>query len=831
MRGNNQYEDLTAEEVVDDLFADQEQGLSKNDVKKKREKYGRNVIEEEEESRIKKLFSHFWGPIPWMLEVACILAGIAQRWEDFAVIFIMLLINGGVSYWHENKAESAIKALKEKLSPTAKVIREGKKKEISAKELVPGDLVVVSMGDVVPADLKILPDQNLSIDESSLTGESLPVDKHENDMAYSGTSVKRGEAKAIVVAIGRKTKFARTIEMVEEADEKSHFQKAVLRIGKFLIGITFVLVSAIIVLGLIRDDKLLQILMFALVVLIAGIPQALPAVLSVTMTIGARSLAKQKAIVSKLSSMEEMAGLEILCADKTGTLTMNKLELQDPVVLEAGDKDDLIIAAGLTCKREDTEDPVDIAVLDGIEDKKKLDKYEVQEFRPFDPTRKRAEADVKYEEKSFTVAKGAPQVILDLIEADEKKRKEITNKVDELGEKGYRALGVGRKKGNQWKYLGLLPLLDPPREGSDKVIKDAQKHGLDIRMVTGDHAAIAKQVAGQVGLGTQVKEAGELFKQDMEEGEDRINEEVIEADAFAQVTPEDKFNIIKHFQKQNKIVGMTGDGINDAPALKQADVGIAVAEATDAARSAADLVLTAPGMGVITYAVEEARRIFERMTSYSTFRITESLRVLFFVTLSIIVFDFYPITAIMVILLAILNDIPIMLIAYDNVKTADRPVRWNMPRVLTTASILSVGGVISTFLLFWFINNQLNYSDETIRTMIFLKLLVAGHMTIFLTRNTGWLWDKPYPNLWFFIALEGTQILGTLFAVYGWLIPAVGWGPALSVWGYAIVWLLILNGIKVIANRIMERKHLGQEYAKKEMQKMSKQKSYEEEQN
>ncbi len=819
------FEEKSVDEVLKQFNVDDEKGLSDDNIKEKRKKYGWNAIEEEEKSWIVKFLSHFWGPIPWMLEVASILAAIAQRWEDFGVIFVMLLINGSVGYWHESKAENAIQALKEKLSPRARVLRNGEQKEIDSKELVPGDIVKLQMGDVIPADIKLLHDQNLSIDESALTGESVPVDKGESEQAYSGTTVKRGEAKGVVTGTGRNTKFAKTVELVEKAEEKSHFQKAVLRIGYFLIAITFVLVIGIVITGILRNDDLMQVLMFALVITIAGIPQALPAVLSVTMTIGARRLARKKAIVSKLSSMEEMAGLEVLCADKTGTLTLNELQLQDPVVMKARDKEDLIISAALTCKKEDTEDPIDKAVMEGLEDNSLLDQYEIKDFRPFNPTDKRAEADIEHEGKKITVAKGAPQVILKLVDADEEQEKEIKNKVDELGKKGFRALGVGRKENDIWEYLGILPLLDPPREGIVQVVEDSKGHGIDIRMVTGDHIAIGKQVAEQIGLGTNFKEADELFKKKDDEDrkeEEKLDKEVENADGFAEVTPEHKFNIIKHFQCKNKIVGMTGDGVNDAPALKQADVGIAVCDATDAARSASNLVLTAPGLGVIIQAVEEARQIFERMTSYSTFRITESMRVLLFMTLSILIFDFYPVTAIMVVLLAILNDIPIMLIAYDNVKASKRPVRWNMPRVLTTASILSVGGVISSFILFWFIMNHQGYSEATVRTMIFLKLLIAGHMTIFLTRNVGWMWDKPYPNLWFFLALEGTQIVGTLFAVYGWIIPPIGWGKALAIWGYAIVWLLLLNVIKVLSYKLMKRYQLGRQRSKKELAKKSK---------
>lgn len=323
-------------------------------------------------------------------------------------------------------------------------------------------------------------------------------------------------------------------------------------------------------------------------------------------------------------------------------------------------------------------------------------------------------------------------------------------------------------------------------------------------MVTGDHAAIGRQVASQVGLNEKTIQANEAFSEEGDEEEAHINEEVMEANVLAQVTPEHKFKIIKHFQRDDHIVGMTGDGVNDAPALKQADVGIAVSEATDAARSAADLVLTAPGLGVITHAVEEARRIFERMTGYATFRITETMRVLLFMTASILIFNFYPVTPIMIVLLAILNDIPIMMIAYDNVPTANNPVRWNMKRVLTIASVLGITGVIISFMLYWFLREYTDMTQGMIQTTMFLKLLVAGHLTIFLTRNTGWVWQKPYPDLKLFLALEGTQLVGTLFAVYGWLITPIGWESALAVWGYAIVTMLVLSDDNFEFIRIQE---------------------------
>ncbi len=810
----NKFEKKSIEDTLNELSSDAKKGLTDDEVGKRQEKYGKNTIEEEKENPLITFLSHFWGPIPWMIEIAALLSVIAGRWEDFGVIFVMLLINGGVGFLHERKADKAIKALKKKLAPEARVIRDEKFKTIPSKELVPGDIVVCKMGDVVPADMKLLHNQQITLDESTLTGESLPVDKTEGDCMFSGTTVKRGESKAVVVATGAQTKFAKTVELVEGAKEESHFQKAVIRIGYWLIGITAGLVAIIIGAGLIRNDPLLDILLFALVLTIAGIPQALPAVLSVSMSIGANRLARKKAIVSNLSAMEEMAGLQILFCDKTGTLTKNQLELQQPVVFKCDSEKLLITYAALTAKRgEEKENPIDKAIWNAIEDKDELHNFQMEEFRPFDPTRKRAEADVKKDNRKFTVAKGAPQIILDLVKPDEETRKKVQNKVEELGKEGFRSLGVAKKEEKEaWEYLGLLPLLDPPREDSEETMKDAIDHGVDIRMVTGDHQSIAKKVAQQIGMNDDIVPAKEYFaseEKDHRDSHGQKNKELVKENkspgGFAEVTPEHKFKIMKQYQSEDRITGMTGDGVNDAPALKQANVGIAVSGATDAARSASDLVLTEPGLGVISHAIEEARRIFERMISYTTFRITESMRVLLFMTLSILAFKFYPVTPVMIVLLAILNDIPIMTIASDNVKTSVKPVRWNMKRVLSVSSVLSVSGVISSFLLYWYLKTHTSFSNEELQTMIFLKLLVAGHMTIFLTRNTGTLWQKPYPGLWLFISLEGTQIIGTLFAVYGIFIPAVGWTPALIVWGYSIVWIFIHSGVKILTYKFLDR--------------------------
>jgi H+-transporting ATPase len=800
---DNQSGKASPDESAGELDIDLEQGLSDSEAKRRLEQNGPNAIEQNEHSVLLTLLSHFWGPIPWMIEIATILSAVAGRWDDFSVILTMLLINGAIGFWQEHSAQNAIQALKDQLAPEASVIRGGEEKKIDAQQLVVGDLIVIRMGDVVPADVKLAGDSEVSVDESALTGESIPVDKEAGDAGYSGTSVKRGETRAVVSAIGNQTKFARTVDLVAQDEEKSHFEKAVLRIGYYLIGLTGVLVAAVIIVGLVRADPVWDVILFALVLTIAGIPSALPAVMTTTMAIGARRLARMKAIVSRLAAMEEMAGLSILCVDKTGTITKNELELQEPVVFDAEDGKDLILAAALTTRRKE-QDPIDLAVLGGLEDPGVLDQFQIKNFRPFDPTHKRAEADVTKDGEEFTVAKGAPQAILKLVGAEEHTEKKVQDKVEELGKDGFRALGVARcKAGGKWQYLGLLSLLDPPRDDSAQVVKDSLSHGLQLRMVTGDHGAIARQVAKQVGLGQNIHPAGDLVPENGDKGNEKKKEpkfdaKILDADGFSEVTPAGKFHLIKAFQRQDHIVGMTGDGVNDVPALKQADVGVAVSSATDAARATADLVLTQPGLGVIINAVEEARRIFERMIAYATYRITETIRLLLFMSLSIFIYNFYPVTAIMVVLLAILNDIPIIAIATDNVRTVPNPVRWDMRRVLTVSTVLGFAGVVAAFGLFWYVKTYMNVSREVLQTILFLKLLVAGHMTIFLTRNVGWLWQQPWPNWKLVLALEGTQILGTVAAVYGWFVTPIGWTYALAVWGYALAWLFVNNAVKVL---------------------------------
>ncbi|MEC4673169.1 MAG: HAD-IC family P-type ATPase, partial [Nitrospirota bacterium] len=456
-------------------------------------------------------------------------------------------------------------------------------------------------------------------------------------------------------------------------------------------------------------------------------------------------------------------------------------------------------------------DPIDEAIFEKVESGS-LDPFTVDGFIPFDPVIKRTEATVVCGQTRFKVAKGAPQVILKLSANREQLEAQVNQQVEELAGRGYRTLGVAKTNDSgQWRFLGLLPMLDPPRDDAAMTIEAVRQQGIDIKMVTGDHLAIAKEIAGRLHLGQNIQTAEALFQQK----KPMDGKEIEAADGFAQVFPKHKYHIVESLQKLGHFVGMTGDGVNDAPALKKADVGIAVSGATDAARSAADLVLTAPGLSVIIEAIKESRMIFERMNSYAIYRIAETIRVLLFMTLAIMVFNFYPVTAVMIILLALLNDGPIMMIAYDNAKRLDRPVVWNMHKVLTIAITLGILGVFSSFGLFWIGEEVLHLDRATVQTLMFLKLTVAGHMTIYLTRaGEHHFWVRPFPSAKLFWTCEITQVVATLFAVYGIFMNPIGWKLAGLIWAYALVWFVFNDFVKVkvyhlITHRALrERQHL-----------------------
>jgi H+-transporting ATPase len=788
---------------VEKILGSSPDGLSQAEAQKRLTQYGPNEIEEKKTNLFLKFLSYFWGPIPWMIEIAVILSGVVGHWPDFFIILLLLVANAVVGFWEEREAGNAIEALKAKLAVKARVKRDGKWINPEARELVPGDIIRVRLGDIVPADARLLDGDPVEADQSALTGESLPAERKSGEAVFSGSIIRQGEIEALVYATGANTYFGKTAQLVQEAHTVSHFQKAVLKIGNYLIILAVALVAVIIAVAIFRGDRFLTTLQFALVLTVAAIPVAMPTVLSVTMAVGARLLAKREAIVSRLVAIEELAGVDVLCADKTGTLTQNKLTLGDPFGVNNIPAEQVILNGALASRAENN-DTIDLAVLGALKNKEALQDYQVVHFQPFDPVHKRTEAVVKDKDgKTFKVTKGAPQVILALSANAGQVKPAVEQAVNEFAARGFRSLGVARAEGEgEWQFLGVLPLFDPPREDAKATIATARQMGVELKMVTGDALAIAQETAKKLDMGANILDASSLGDSKKQETTE-VAESIEKADGFAQVFPEHKFHIVDVLQKRGHIVGMTGDGVNDAPALKKADCGIAVSGATDAARAAAAIVLMTPGLSVIIDAIKESRRIFQRMNSYAIYRIAETIRVLLFMTLAILIFNFYPLTAVMIVMLALLNDGAILSIAYDNVKYKDQPEAWNMRMVLGVSTVLGIIGVVSAFALFYLGERVFHLDRAHIQTLMYLKLSIAGHLTIFLTRTRGPFWShRPARILW--IAVLGTQIVATLIGVYGLFMKPLGWGWAGFVWGYALVWFLINDRLKLIAYRIFD---------------------------
>jgi len=814
-------EKAPVERVLTELDVRSDHGLSSAGAQQRLTKYGPNALVEKEVSVLRKILGHFTGPIAYMIEAAAIVSAIIGHWDDFAIIAGLLFFNAALEFWQDRKASNAMAALKKGLAPEATALRDGKWQTVQATTLVPGGIVKIRLGAIVPADLRLVGGDYASIDQAALTGESVPVAKKVGDEAYSGSVVKQGEMQGVVIATGANTFFGRTAKLVAGAGAISHAQKAMFEIGNFLIIVAVALALIMVTVQVYRDIVItgdwgakdaLGILQFVLVLLVASIPVAMPAVFSITMALGALALSRQRAIVSKLSAIEEMAGVNILCSDKTGTLTKNQLTLGEPILFSAKSAQDCIFAAALASKIEDR-DAIDTAVIAALKDQAKLKVWKQVKFVPFDPVSKRTEATVTDPQgKNLVVTKGAPQVIVDLAKPPAETTQRIKKAVDELAAKGSRALGVAQSEdgGRTWSVLGVLPMFDPPRDDSKATIEMANAKGVQVKMVTGDDTAIAIETARQLGMGTHIIPAADAFPKDMDPNNvpSAIADAIERADGFARVFPEHKYAIVKALQARGHLVAMTGDGVNDAPALKQADCGTAVSGATDAARGAAALILTAPGLSVINSAIDEARRIFGRITSYTIYRVALTMDIMFVVVLSSIFLNFAPLTAVMIVLMSLLDDVPIMTIAYDNTPVSAKPIRWQMPQLLGVAAAIGVFSIVESFGLLLVGIRVLSHphlqeyfglaTKDQLRTVMFLLLATGGHLLLFVTRTERWFFLPPFPAVPLFSAILLTQILVVVMCGFGWLMPRIPWTLIGWVLVYNIAWMFILGGVRLL---------------------------------
>jgi len=785
-------------------------GLSSSKAKELQKQYGRNTIEEKLQSDTMRFFKKFIGPIQLMIEIALVLSIIAGKWEDFIIISILLGVNIMVDFLQESKANKALQALKETLAPTAFVLRDGVFCEIDAGDLVPGDIIKLVIGDIVPADSVIVDDAYIYVDQSTITGESLPVEKKKNDVVYIGSIVQKGIVLARVTMIGRNSTMGKNASLVAKAEreEETHFQKAILGISKFLIILSLMLITIVFIVLILRGDPFMESLSFILVLAIASIPVALPTVLSVTMAIGARDLAKKKAIVSNFKSIEELAGIDELCIDKTGTLTKSEITVSSPKVYGDFDLENLFTYALLSINTQH-KSTIEKAIYTYAKEHnfiKKTTLYSIDKFIPFDPTRKMTEVLAHTDIDTYTIIMGAPQVIIRHIDQDDNASKMLSQDILSFAEKGFRTLVVAIKNKKGFLPVGIIPIIDPPKDDSKFIISEIMQRGIHVKMVTGDNKAIARFIARILNIGTRII-TGSFLLQKVQQT--KINNDDIalvnNTDVFAEVIPEDKYYIVSALQKGGHIVAMTGDGVNDAPALKKADIGIAVLGSLPAARSAADIILLDSGLSVIKDAIDYARMTFARMQSYATFRIAETIRIVFFITFSVLIFNYSPLSAVMIILLALLNDIPVMSIAYDNVSINHKPTRWHLRETLIISTILGITGLISSFALFYWLNVN-EYAVVVIQTLLFLKLDVSGHSTLYLTR-TGrkHFWERPFPSLKFFIPAFSSRIIGTLIAAYGIFMEQISWQSVVYIWIYSIIWFLFNDQVKVFSYKILDR--------------------------
>ncbi|MBE9154015.1 plasma-membrane proton-efflux P-type ATPase [Cyanobium sp. LEGE 06113] len=782
------------------------QGLSSREAGERLQSFGPNALQERSSSRLQILLSYLWGPMPWMIEVAILLCALVGDWVDFLIISALLLGNTAIAYLEETSAGDAVAALKAQLALESLAKRDGCWTSIPASQVVPGDRLRIALGDVIPADMVLLTEDPIEVDQSALTGESLAVEHRSGELIYSGSILKRGRAEGIVAATGANTFFGKTATLVSEATSTDHLQAAVLKLSDYLIVVNLVLVGTILVVRIQLGDDWLRVLKYCLVLTVASIPLATPTVLAVTMAIGAQAMARKGALVTQLGAIDELASVDMLCSDKTGTLTLNQLSLGDPFTLDGISPAQLLLAAGLASEQQEG-DAIDQTILNALGANQDLARYQRGHFTPFDPVSKRTEVAVTDPQgRKLRFSKGAPQAILALVEEPQAIQETVEDRIKELAGKGLRALGVGQAVGDgPWQMLGILSLFDPPRPDSAHTIAAAEQLGVPLKMVTGDQVLIARETCRQLGLRDNVLDAS-LFRHTPATQLGQLGQQITAADGFAQVYPEDKFHIVESLQKSGFVVAMTGDGVNDAPALKQADAGIAVSGATDAARAAASIVLTTPGLSVIVDAIQLSRKIFLRMNSYCLYRVVETVRILIFTTAAILWLNDYPVTVVMLILLAVINDGSMVTIAYDNTLTPALPQRWNMPYLILVASAIGLVGVVETFLLYLFTAQQLGLPLSTVHTLVYLHLAVGGMMTIYATRVQGPFWSiKPSARmLW---ATGASVAVSTLLARFGWLMAPIDWAWIAASWGYAFVWFLVFDAVKLGLYRLIDPSH------------------------
>lgn len=788
LKSSLDYKRLSIEETLKALDTSLN-GLSEEEVRRRIEKYGYNEVKEEKKNPVLEFLSRYWGPMPWSLELAIVLSVLVSHVIEAIIIFTLLTINVTIGFMHSRHAQRVLEYLKKRLAVKVKVLRDGKWVLKDAREIVPGDIILIGLGDLVPADVKIVSGE-LSVDQSALTGESLPVNLKPLDMVYASSIVVRGEAKCIVINTGANTYFGRTAELVKIARPKSHQEELVLNVMKYMLyfGVGALTVTAIF--AFFTGIDLLTMVTFAVIFLMGAVPVALPAVLTIVQVAGAMELAREGALVTRLSAVEDAASVDVLCLDKTGTITQNKLAIVSVTSISIFKEEEVVLTATLASSKE-SKDPIDLAIIDyanrmGIG----LENYRIISFIPFDPSIKRAEAIVENNGARFKAVKGAPQVVMELCKVEEAVKAEAERVLEEMSRKGYRVLAVARSTNNyidDLKLIGFLALADPIRSDSKALIEEIKNLGIKPLMITGDNVVIAKEVAKQVGLGDRILSANEFKQIKPEESTEAIEN----IDGLAEVYPEDKYQVVKSLQIRGHLVGMTGDGVNDAPALKQAELGIAVSNATDVAKAAASVVLTEPGLKQIVTAIKISRVTYQRILTWVINKITKTVQ---FITLLAIGFFWLrqPVLGLLdMTLLVFANDFATMSIATDNAIYTPYPNKWDIRIVtlssLATGAFMVIGGLISM----WVGVVYFNLYGRRLQTFTMLTLVFFSQFRILIVRERRHFWSsRPGKALTF--SVVGAMIAFMLLGIYGIIIPTLSLREVLFTLGFSGIFTLAL---------------------------------------
>ncbi|ORX56720.1 plasma-membrane proton-efflux P-type ATPase [Hesseltinella vesiculosa] len=794
-------------------------GLTNDQVHERLARFGRNELPEKRRNKLLHFLSFFTGAIAYLMMISVILTAVTKDWIDFGIILGMLIVNAVIGYVEEARADSAVVSLKKGLALRTKCWRQGQLVEVDASELVIGDIIILRLGDIIPADARLLgvgvngelAECDLSVDQSTLTGESFLVKKAKGDIVYSSCIVKQGQQQAVVVRTGPHSFIGRAASLITVTTDSGHFQKVINYIGNFLIIATLVLVAVIFIVNLVEQkikfgfvsgEHVLAALNEMVVLTIAAIPVGLPTVMSVTMAIGAKQLAKRHVIIKRLTAVEELASVSILCSDKTGTLTLNRLTFDEPFLNDDYTKEDLILYAYLASEMG-TKDPIEVAVRsagDGAHhliEHNHVQGYSVVSFNPFNPVDKMSQATVDHQGVSFRVAKGAPQVILQLVGGNPT----AEQMVDSFANRGLRALGVARTLENNggWELVGMFSLIDPPRHDSMKTIRECADYGISVKMITGDQTVIAKEVAARLGMGPNILDADHIVDPSLSEAQ--LAKECLRADGFARVIPEHKYRVVELLQNLGHFVAMTGDGVNDAAALRKANVGIAVEGSTDAARSASDVVLLEPGLSAIIEAVKTSRVIFHRLYSYALYRVSSTIHFLLFFFVVTLAED-WQMPPVFLILISVLNDAATLIMAVDNVSINKHPERWKLPQLIFLSCVLAVALAGVSFAHFYIFRDVLHYSPGKLATVMYLHISSAPHFVIFSTRVDGFCW-KSIPSWPFTAVVLGTQIIALVLSVYGMFnespaIEGIGWSVGMIILAISLATFLVLDVLKVL---------------------------------